>query len=876
MKNCSAQKILIIFMLMVAPGAFFGQGLPLDEIDLVEMPLQNNKALLKAEEEAREPGRPNHFAVALDVEISPETHGNWTEEDGDALWQLRIKSNSAKSLNLGFSNFSLPENAALLIASPDGKTTLPPFTAADEDNHGELWTPMVPGDEIVLELRVSSSHKSEVDLKVTSVNHDFTGWGAPSSSSASGACNLDVVCGEDDGWDIVDPHRDIIQSVGVYTINGTLTCTGALINNTAQDCTPYFLTANHCGINSGNAPSVVVYWNFENSECRQPNSAASGQEGDGQLDVFNTGAVLRANYQPSDVTLIELDDELNESANAFLAGWNRQDESFDTAIAIHHPNTDEKRISFENDPGSITGYLEDNTNPSGTHVRVEDWDVGTTEPGSSGSPLYDQDERIIGQLHGGYAACSNNDPDWYGRIHISWEGGGTSDSRLKDWLDPNNSGVMTLDGKSCSFLVSTTESSQSVCAPETATFQLSPSGPFQSDVQMSIANLPSGLSAEFSDNPVQPNNSTTLTISNTDNVASGTYQLEVQGQSGQDIGSVMLTLTIANGTPGNPGLISPENGADNVSIFPSFYWNANSANIYDFQIANDADFSNIEVDEAGVEIGEYHAADELQLGQTYFWRIRASNTCGMGDWSETRTFTVAEEISCNEFSGQNLPVVIDAGAPADYTVEINVESGTSVFDLNVLKIAGEHTWISDLTFELTSPEGTTVTLLSEQCDDEDGFDIGFDDDASGNFPCPFDDGQLYPPQEALSAFNGENAQGIWTLTVADGYFFDGGEIQQVELEICSAGVTTVRENNSTSFSVFPNPTKDVFVISLNRPFAKGASAKVVDLSGKVVLHKTLSAGNNREELSLRDQPPGIYIVRLITQDAIVHKRIVKQ
>jgi hypothetical protein len=109
------------------------------------------------------------------------------------------------------------------------------------------------------------------------------------------------------------------------------------------------------------------------------------------------------------------------------------------AVAIHHPSTDEKRISFEYDPTTTTSYLGDNSPGDGTHVRVEDWDLGTTEPGSSGSPLFDQNHRVIGQLHGGYAACGNDLEDWYGKFNISWNNG------LGQHLDPINSGATVVD-----------------------------------------------------------------------------------------------------------------------------------------------------------------------------------------------------------------------------------------------------------------------------------------------------------------------------------------------------------------------------------------------------------------------------------------------
>ncbi|MBD3222870.1 T9SS type A sorting domain-containing protein, partial [bacterium] len=105
----------------------------------------------------------------------------------------------------------------------------------------------------------------------------------------------------------------------------------------------------------------------------------------------------------------------------------------------------EKAISFEDDPTTTTSYLGTSSPGNGTHIRVADWDDGTTEPGSSGSPLYSPDGHIVGQLHGGYAACGNDLADWYGRVSVSWNGGGTGSSRLSDWLDPLGLAPQTLD-----------------------------------------------------------------------------------------------------------------------------------------------------------------------------------------------------------------------------------------------------------------------------------------------------------------------------------------------------------------------------------------------------------------------------------------------
>ncbi len=409
---------------------FGDQIVATDAVPLVAAP-GPNRASLAAEDAEREIlGLPPRFAVPNEVTISPETHGTWETLDGDrSVWRLRVGSPGAYSLNLGFGSYFMPRDGQLLIYSSDLKQMIRPFTAEDNASHGELWTPVLIVDELVVEVTVPRKLRKNLRLELDSINVGYRDFGDP--VVRSGSCNIDVVCPQGNNW------SDEIPSVAAYSTGGSIFCTGAMINNTAQDETPYFLTANHCGIGSGNAASLVVYWNFETSSC--------GGNPNGQLTDFQTGAFFRASYSTSDVTLLELDSNPDSAWGVTYAGWDRSGSNASAAIAIHHPSGDEKRISFENQSTSTTTYLGSSVPGNGTHVRVTDWDEGTTEPGSSGSPLFDQNHRIIGQLHGGYAACGNNDSDWYGKFSVSWTGGGSNSTRLSNWLDPGNTGAATLN-----------------------------------------------------------------------------------------------------------------------------------------------------------------------------------------------------------------------------------------------------------------------------------------------------------------------------------------------------------------------------------------------------------------------------------------------
>ncbi len=380
---------------------------------------------------------PYRFAVPQPVLVTLASDGRWEDPSPvHRVWRLRIVAPGALSVNLGFDEFNLPDGGQLSLYPTDLTGSDDPrgvriFDASDRDMLGQLWTPVVLADDIIVEVMVPAG-SARPHLKLAAINRGYRFFGEDRGPKKSGVCNIDVVCPEGDAW------RDEISAVGVYTVDGVWKCTGSLINNTRQDGVPLFLTAFHCNTSMNvYANTVVVYWNYESPVC--------GEHGGGSLDDFQGGAIFRATSQVSDFTLIELDDPLDPRFGLTLAGWDRRDAAPVAAVAIHHPSTDEKSISFENDPLAVTTYLQTASPGDGTHLRVPDWDLGTTEPGSSGSPLFSPEHRIVGQLHGGYAACGNDLSDWYGRLFTSWTGGGSADSRLRDWLDPDLTGAEYLD-----------------------------------------------------------------------------------------------------------------------------------------------------------------------------------------------------------------------------------------------------------------------------------------------------------------------------------------------------------------------------------------------------------------------------------------------
>ncbi len=154
----------------------------------------------------------------------------------------------------------------------------------------------------------------------------------------------------------------------------------------------------------------------------------------------------------------------------------------------------------------------------------------------------------------------------------------------------------------------------------------------------------------------------------------------------------------------------------------------------------------------------------------------------------------------NVLASTNVPIPIPEGQTITSTLSINSPT-TSLLDLNVLNLNISHVWIADLTVLLKSPQGTEITLLQSICGDLDDILINFDDESTadyGTFPCPPINNGTYKSLSPLSAFDGENPNGIWTLTVIDVYE-DAGILNAWSIEFPSAPLTFYADLDGDSY-----------------------------------------------------------------------------
>ncbi len=476
---------------------------------------------------------PWRFGFNNYTNLTLNNSGTWTDlANGGKVWQIALTCENALTVNLTFEDLDIPEGNELYVFNPEKTFILGKFT----EKHiykGQLGTELVPGETVIVEYYVAPQNISaNKSLKIATVTHGYRTAAEFQTKAfgSSGSCNMNSIC--PDG----DPIRDEIKSTIMLVSGSNGFCTGAVINNTENDGTPYVLTANHC---YSDPTSWIFRFKWASPTCNNPSSSPSF--------VSLSGAVLRAKRTPTDFCLVEITGGLEtpsgggvptipSSYGAFFAGWDNSGVTPTSAHCVHHPSGDIKKISFDDDP--LTS-----ANGMGSSEPNSQWEVvwdrnTTTEPGSSGSPLFDQNGRIIGQLWGGGASCFNlSSPDYYGKLSISWDTDAAISSQLKHWLDPNDTGVDTLDGITIHNVGLEELDAASINVypnPNNGSFTVAMDEVFTTDVSVTVRDLSGRI--VYSE---VVSNKTELSIQ-LDDVTNGVYLLELSNEQARVTSRVVV------------------------------------------------------------------------------------------------------------------------------------------------------------------------------------------------------------------------------------------------------------------------------------------------------------------------------------------------
>lgn len=406
-------------------------------------------------------------AQMIPVDKGVDNAGTWSVlSDGTPIWRLSLSSEGARQVVLVFSEFHLPEGSRLFVYNEDKSMIFGPYTHEDNPESGIFSIGLLIGDHVTVEYEApktlnkktprqvirQAKNEDELRLHIDQFSYVFRG---PSTIdmgtryyydfNSSQYCEVNANCPEGDDWRL---QQKGVAHLFVIIGNQGGFCTGSMVNNTANDGRPLFLTAEHCGgwTSETDLKKWIFTFGFETPGCDNIQEQPKGNVIVGAKRLATAGG-----NGTSDFLLLELNTtkEKLQEWNVVYNGWDREGIASPSGVGLHHPSGDVKKISTYTKPLVSTTYQDAEMAGATNAFWKVTWSPtenghGITEGGSSGSPLFNDKGYIIGTLTGGSSYCSSpNNPDSYGKVSYHWESNGTDSSRRLDyWLDPEHTGAM--------------------------------------------------------------------------------------------------------------------------------------------------------------------------------------------------------------------------------------------------------------------------------------------------------------------------------------------------------------------------------------------------------------------------------------------------
>ena len=450
---------ITLWLLKIVSAQVSEVGLPYSYSNSIELttptiilPEVNVDSLLIADENERhaEFPKPPRFGTAIPVNLSINSNNFWTElENGDRIWSIKIISEGAKSLNFNFSVYILQPGSNLYIYNEDYSQILGAYTSNNNKIFQQFASAFIYDDSCIIEFYQMVGNNDQLELG--SIVHRYTNEDRNCGDAAE--CNINVNC--EDGLEEYDNFTfsewdDVQRSVGMHLIDmNTRKCSGVLVNNTSGINEQYFLTASHCAFISHNYPdqwaldieNSLFKFNYESDNCENIN-CDNDIENFYNDDIYH-GLIPISLNNTNDFALVKIEESISPESNVYYSGWTLS-ENPQSLIGIHHPRQDIKKISWSTEPYEIEESM--STLHPGYYWKFN-WNFGTIQGGSSGSPLYNENQKLIGVCSGYTGSiCTDETLIGYGTFSNAYfpETGGDN---LKDWLNNENFNLTEINGR---------------------------------------------------------------------------------------------------------------------------------------------------------------------------------------------------------------------------------------------------------------------------------------------------------------------------------------------------------------------------------------------------------------------------------------------
>lgn len=425
--------------------------------DKITVQSPDTERLLAEDNNVENEGNPPRIGTSLPLSVNEKTSGQWIQLPNGKLWMLNIISRGAKAISITFDDFFLAQGSKMFFYNANKKQVLGAFTAKHNRENGYFATEPIEGESVYIEYFEPNSVTQQSRFHIESIGYfykelsdlrQFKDHNDPLRVGESQPCHVDINCTPvGDDWQ--DEKKGVVH-ISFKAGGNWYLCTGSLINNVAQDGTPYFLTAYHCGADEA-TPQEYNSWVFK-FKYEAPPEQASGNGTTMTSSPAGTKTIIGCTKLSegsisggSDFQLLLLSSMPTPNFFPVYNGWDRSEPIATTGVGIHHPAGDIKKISTCNEilPSGndfVSGNMMAANSTWSVHWVANANGYGVTEGGSSGSPLFNPDGMIVGTLTGGSSSCvQTNARDIYGRFSYHWDKNGNSNAdKLQPWLDPAN------------------------------------------------------------------------------------------------------------------------------------------------------------------------------------------------------------------------------------------------------------------------------------------------------------------------------------------------------------------------------------------------------------------------------------------------------
>ncbi|MDD3739937.1 MAG: choice-of-anchor J domain-containing protein [Bacteroidales bacterium] len=885
----------------------FNDKLAEDHIDHIYVNPPSMELIIAEDTQDEKNGTMYKIARLIPVELNISNSGTWDKtSDGKDIWRLKISSDGAKSCAIHFDEFSLPAGSQLFIYNFDRSVILGPYTNLDNEDGGSYAIGILYGNEIIIEYTAPKSKSLNNDIEIVLPNleiskysyiyrgedlYDYrnlksTGYGA------SDDCQVNVNCSEGNNW------RTQQKGVArIYVVDGWSAgyCTGSLVNNTNNDQTPYFLTADHCGgeVSTSDFGQWIFRFNYESPGCTaitQPtgnNVTGCTKKARAPLDGGSDFLLLQLNTTSTNL----------KSIGAVYNGWRNNLSASSSGVSIHHPSGDIKKISTYTSALSSSTYNgQDETGATNAHWRVywaeTDNGHGVTEGGSSGSPIFDNNGLIIGTLSGGSSTCDNtNYPDLYGKFSYHWiSNGSTNADRLQPWLDPDNTSTSCdyLDPNNVGLVADFSGSPTSVTVGNSVTFtDLSSGGTITSRSWTFQGGTPSTSTAA----------SPTITYN-----TAGTYNVSLTVYTSTENASVTKNAYITVTDPGSGFTYDFEACTDFAvdQFSPCTTYDGDGSASY---ASADYDFNNEGYTGSFIAFNPSTTTPAAGTtwaahGGTKYGACFSATTPANNDWFITPQISLLSNSSFSFWA----KTLTDEWGKERFNVYISntnnsIGSFTKISSGTYLE--APTTW-TQYTYDLSSYNNQDV-YLAIQCVSNDAFVFMIDDivvfteqgviapvanftgaptsgcasltvnltDASNNNPtswlwtCPGGTPSSSTQQNPTIVYNTPGTYSITLKATNAGGNNSVTRNSYITVTDCSA----VDDNLSSKISIYPNPTDGMLNIDI--PETK-ATVRINNVLGKEV--KLIKLNSDRNTIDLSSLSSGMYFIEIqLSEQKIVSK-----